>query len=501
MGERFNGTRTVNVQLLSYVTRRLIGGYKGEFSKRIAEELGVRITAKNSSVALIGIKGEEARIKAAESVIQKLDQKAGVIASNNGLNITSDVHKEHWDHLRVDMASFLAQASDGLARGISVTPDFMSSAADVAMPALTGPTNDNSAGKPAPAESLRSTAAASPVFGEAAAKTTAPATKIKKRIAFKSDEEFAPRNISQALTYTAALDTMPAEQDGGRAQFVNSYIYAGGPAGGGKTYAALQAAVDAYRTGLVDEIIIIRPPTTAGKDPGAMPGDKNKKSEPYLAGGIASNLEKITGLTMKELQDKKIVRAILPDWERGETYGTDKSPVFVVIDEPQNLTMQQAELLVTRLGEGSIMLWCGDIGGKQNDLKNQVPGLAHLIATQGAGKMSNAILSRATAFIQFTEEDSSARNKILPHVLKALSTPPDDYASLMGDFQLAGQNPKLAASIEAIRLYAVDILEKTATMTKRHYEKQIKKDYPRLYVAGPSNVTPITAAGRHTLSS
>ncbi len=176
------------------------------------------------------------------------------------------------------------------------------------------------------------------------------------------------------------MDTIPAEQEGGRRQFVNSYVYAGGPAGGGKTYSALKAAMDAYAQGLVDEVIIIRPPTTAGKDPGAMPGDKNKKGEPYLTGGIASNLEKITGMTMRDLQDKKVIRAILPDWERGETYGTKASPVFVYIDEPQNLTVQQAELLITRLAEGSIMVWGGDIGGKQNDLKNQLSGFVHQLS-------------------------------------------------------------------------------------------------------------------------
>lgn len=496
MGERFNGMGSKNLPLISYVTRRMVNGHKSEFIHRIAAELGVKVTAKQGDHPLMCVKGDTAKIEVVESLILALDQKAQIIADRNGLNTTGDVRREHWNHLRVDLDTLLAQAKDALVRGISVTPDFMTSAAAVALPAVKSPVNDN----PISTEALLSTAAATPAFDEASKEKAAsqPAPKIKKRVAFKNNAEFQPLNVSQALTYVAALDNVLAAEDGKRSrEFVNSYVYAGGPAGGGKTYTALKAAADAYQQGMVDEIIIIRPPTTAGKDPGAMPGDKKKKSEPYLTGGIATNLEKITGLTMGDLEQKKVVRGILPDWERGETYGTKESPVFVIIDEPQNLTVQQAELLVTRLGEGSIMLWCGDIGGKQNDLKNQVPGLAHLIATQGAGKMSNAVLSRATAFIQFTEQDSAARNKILPHVLKALSSPPDEYASLMGEFNLAGQNPRLAASIEAIRIYAVDILEKTAEMTRKHYEKQIKKDYAGLYAAAHSNVTPITAAGRH----
>ncbi len=498
MGERFNGMVSKNVPLISYVTRRMVTGHKNELTNRIAAELGVKLTAKQSGHALMSIKGDPAKIEVVESLILALDQKAQIIVDRNGLKTTGDVRREHWNHLRVDLDALLAQAQDALARGTSVTPDFMASA----LPVAKGPVNDN----PIPTEALLSTAVATPVFDEASKGKAAspPAPKIKKRVAFKNNAEFQPLNVSQALTYIAALDNVLAAEDGKRSkEFVNSYVYAGGPAGGGKTYTALKAAADAYQQGMVDEIIIIRPPTTAGKDPGAMPGDKKKKSEPYLTGGIASNLEKITGLTMGELEQKKVVRGILPDWERGETYGTKESPVFVIIDEPQNLTVQQAELLVTRLGEGSIMLWCGDIGGKQNDLKNQVPGLAHLIATQGAGKMNDAVLNRASAFIRFTEEDSAARNKILPHVLKALSSPPDAYASLMQTFQEAGQNPRLTASIEGIRLYAVDILEKTSIMTSKHYEKKIKREFPFLFglvlegtVVG-ANVTVLRPEGRH----
>ena len=271
----------------------------------------------------------------------------------------------------------------------------------------------------------------------------------------------------------------------------------GGPAGGGKTFTALRAGVDAYNAGMVDQILIIRPPTTAGKDPGAMPGNQHKKSAPYVAGGIASNLEKITGLSLEKLEAMKVVRGITPDWERGETYGTPESPVFVVIDEPQNLTIQQTELLATRLGKGSIMLWSGDIGGKQFDLKREVPGLAHLIATQGAAKMTNPQLDRATAFVLFTEEDSAARNPILPHVLKALNSPPEEYARLLKTFNDVGANAALTSAIENIRLYAVDIFDKAATTTRERYVNTMKTDFPALFAeTRASNVTPLKLAAR-----
>jgi PhoH-like protein len=498
MGELFEGMGSKNIPLISYVTRRMVTGYKNEFTNKIAAELGVRLTAKKNDVPLIGIKGEADKIELAEGIILGLDQKAKIIADRNGLKTTGDIHKEHWDHLRVDLNKFLEQARDALSRGITIIPDFMAVSA-----ILSEPTNDNVDPNRYSAQAIQHTIQAGTAF-EKVAKESEAAPKIKKRVQLKNNAEFEPYNLNQAITYMASLDTIPAEQEGGRRRFVNSYIYAGGPAGGGKTYSALKAGVDAYAQGLVDEIIIIRPPTTAGKDPGAMPGDKNKKGEPYLTGGIASNLEKITGMAMRELQDKKVIRPILPDWERGETYGTKSSPVFVYIDEPQNLTVQQAELLITRLAEGSIMVWGGDIGGKQTDLKNQLPGFVHLIATQGEGKIDDIVLNRATAFIQFTKADSKARNSILPHVLNALESPSEKYASLMKEYYEAGQNPRLTGLMEQMRLHAVEILGRTAEMTRKDYEKRVKKAFPFLYgqiiegqVLDDPKVRVLHPAGRH----
>lgn len=496
MGEHFTGTRKISLPVISFVTRKFVKGPNGEFVKLIGDELDVKINASITNYPHVTIKGASPNIQIAEGVIRELDQRAQIIADRSGLKITDDVRHEHWNHLQVDLKTLLAQAREKL------RPEKADLLATVAVvPPAHAPINDNPSPKK-DAEPNLSTAKAGPAFGEAAKPSQAP--KIKKRVAFKSDEAFTPYNANQALTYAASLDTVPAQDEGGRRQFVNSYVYAGGPAGGGKTYSALKAATDAYAQGLVDEIIIIRPPTTAGKDPGAMPGDKNKKGEPYLTGGIASNLEKITGMTMKDLQDKKVIRPILPDWERGETYGTKASPVFVYIDEPQNLTVQQAELIITRLAEGSIMVWGGDIGGKQNDLKNQLSGFVHLIATQGDGKINDVALDRASAFIQFTKADSRARNKILPHVLEALENPSDKYRDLMKEYNEAGQNPRLTGIMEHMRLHAVEILEQTAKMTAKHYEKQVKKAFPYLFGEGiegtvvkASNVTPITAGGRH----
>lgn len=492
MGEHFAGMRDHNLQIISYVTRKLISGHKNEFSRQIGHELGVRLVTKNSTVPLIGIKGDPISTKIAEGLIRELDQKAQIIADRNGLRTTGDIRPEHFDHLRVDLTNLLLQSREQLKRDIG-----QKAAVRQNDDQNEKSNNDNTTRDPRFFDPPSKPASANKTaFKDAAVQDTSAALKPKKHGTVKVIEaSFEPRNQSQALSYVAALDSVPGEA--GRPTFVNSYVYMGGPAGGGKTFTALRAGVDAYNAGMVDQILIIRPPTTAGKDPGAMPGNQHKKSAPYVAGGIASNLEKITGLTLEKLEAMKVVRGITPDWERGETYGTPESPVFVVIDEPQNLTIQQTELLATRLGKGSIMLWSGDIGGKQFDLKREVPGLAHLIATQGAAKMTNPLLDRATAFILFNEEDSAARNPILPHVLKALNSPPDDYARLLKTFNDVGANAALTSAIENIRQYAVSIFDKAAELTLEHYGKRMKTDFPALFAKElPSNVTPLKLAAR-----
>lgn len=60
-----------------------------------------------------------------------------------------------------------------------------------------------------------------------------------------------------------------------------------------------------------------------------------------------------------------------------------------------------------------------------------MPGLAHLIATQGQGTFKDPVLARHTAFVEFLPEDSAARNGILPHVAQALRNPPEDYSAFM----------------------------------------------------------------------
>ncbi|HEU4837853.1 MAG TPA: PhoH family protein, partial [Micavibrio sp.] len=450
------------IPVISFVTRKLISGHKGEFVNEISKALGVKIITKASQGTRVTIKGADpSRVEAAIQILRSLDQQAKIIADTQALTTTSSVGITAYAMVKAHLLSLMDTAVKSL-------PPL--SAAGVFLESEVPPEERGYMGKtvvvaPAAKRKNRSEPAAEP---EQEAQQGDGKWKPKPRaltIKFNSSS-FQPRNLSQALTYLASKD---AEI---------SYVYAAGPMGGGKTHTPLRAAFESYNESRVDEILVIRPGTSTGKDPGAMPGDPRRKQAPYLKGGIASNIEKmLVKLDMAALEKAKVLRAFTPDFERGETY----DHAFILVDEPQNLSMEQAELLIGRLGEGSVMVFAGDIGGKQNDLKGQVSGLVHLIATQASATKQDGVLKDGTAFIQFQHEDSAARNKILPHVSRALNEPPSAYADFMRAILEARKDSKIAKAIEGTREFAVSELEKASENTLLRYGKDIRANFPDLY--------------------
>lgn len=447
--------RDVHVPVLSFTTRRLIGGPKGKFSKMIGDTLGVKVNAmvnhgnfQQDNIPRVHISGGSSQnIELARKVVTQLDQKAGLIAKEHLLQGKKDITELHYGLIQTHLLSLLKNPEATLESASPSTAVETPEEKSVATSLADTPT--------------------SPSVGASADKAEAPTkTKARKILTIKfNDAVFTPRNLSQAITYIASKDPD------------NSYVFAAGPFGGGKTYTPLRAAFEGYNEGRFGEIILIRPSASTGKDPGAMPGNPRTKMDPYLKGGIGSNIEKMTTTNLKQLEDKKVIRAFTPDFERGETYDN----AFILVDEPQNLTVEQAELLIGRLGENSIMVFAGDIGGKQNDLNGKISGLAHLIATQGIATLTDKMLRDHSAYIQFQDGDSAARNKILPHVSAALNNPPSEYAALLQAFAEANPHPARAKAIEGVREYAVTQLERAAKGTLYRYERQIQEAFPGVY--------------------
>ena len=137
-----------------------------------------------------------------------------------------------------------------------------------------------------------------------------------------------------------------------------------GMAGSGKTLVATQVALDMLFTKQVEKIIITRP-TVSKEDIGFLPGDIREKMDPWLA-PIYHNLHMLYNQDkiQKELDNGNI--EIVPfAFMRGRTFLKS----FVIVDEAQNVTHNQMETVIGRLGKGSKMVICGDM--VQIDLKDK----------------------------------------------------------------------------------------------------------------------------------
>jgi phosphate starvation-inducible PhoH-like protein len=142
-----------------------------------------------------------------------------------------------------------------------------------------------------------------------------------------------------------------------------------GPAGTGKTYLAISAAVEALEGGRVGRIVLTRPAVEAGESLGFLPGDMHEKLAPYLRPLYDALNERIGGKRVRQLMSEGSIEIAPVAYMRGRTLNN----AFVVIDEAQNCTYGQIKMLLTRLGWHSTMVLTGD--PDQSDLLEGLSGL------------------------------------------------------------------------------------------------------------------------------
>jgi phosphate starvation-inducible PhoH-like protein len=145
-----------------------------------------------------------------------------------------------------------------------------------------------------------------------------------------------------------------------------------GPAGTGKTYLAVSAAVDALILGSVARIVLTRPAVEAGESLGYLPGDMNAKLAPYLRPLDDALNERLGGKRLKQLIGERAIEIAPIAYMRGRTLNN----AFIVIDEAQNCTYGQIKMLLTRLGANARMVVTGD--PDQSDLLDGLSGLAEI---------------------------------------------------------------------------------------------------------------------------
>ena len=142
-----------------------------------------------------------------------------------------------------------------------------------------------------------------------------------------------------------------------------------GPAGTGKTYLAIAAAVEALEAGAVSRIVLSRPAVEAGETLGFLPGDMREKLDPYLRPLWDALNDRLGAKRLRQNLDDGTIEIAPVAFMRGRTLNNS----FVLIDEAQNCTYGQIKMLLTRLGWHSTMVMTGD--PDQTDLLPELSGL------------------------------------------------------------------------------------------------------------------------------
>jgi phosphate starvation-inducible PhoH-like protein len=147
-----------------------------------------------------------------------------------------------------------------------------------------------------------------------------------------------------------------------------------GPAGTGKTFLAVAAAVDAYERQEVRRILLTRPAVEAGEKLGFLPGDLSQKVDPYLRPLYDALFEMMGFEKVEKLIERGVIEVAPLAYMRGRTL----NDAFIILDESQNTTVEQMKMFLTRIGFNSRTVVTGDI--TQIDLpRSQKSGLRHAI--------------------------------------------------------------------------------------------------------------------------
>jgi len=158
--------------------------------------------------------------------------------------------------------------------------------------------------------------------------------------------------VPRSLTQTAYM----------RALVSNDIIFALGPAGTGKTYLAVAQAVAQLITGSVKRLILSRPAVEAGERLGFLPGDMKDKVDPYLR----PLYDALYDCLPAEQVERRIASGEIEIAPIAFMRGRTLADAFVILDEAQNTTPMQMKMFLTRFGQNSRMVVCGD--PKQTDL-------------------------------------------------------------------------------------------------------------------------------------
>ncbi|CAL9992034.1 PhoH-like phosphate starvation-inducible [Vibrio phage K567] len=173
--------------------------------------------------------------------------------------------------------------------------------------------------------------------------------------------------------YAAAIHEEIKEDGSG------AFVFAIGSAGTGKTWLATTLGADMYSMFEYTQFIILKPTLSCGEELGYLPGTLEEKMEPWIQ-TVTQPLKDRLGADKFKCDWNKRIHAEPIQFVRGKTFDN----CFIIVDEAQNLTKTEIQTIMTRIGENTKMVFCGDL--KQDDHKmiyrtgqKEISGLAWMV--------------------------------------------------------------------------------------------------------------------------
>ena len=185
----------------------------------------------------------------------------------------------------------------------------------------------------------------------------------------------------------------------------NDIVVGIGPAGTGKTYLAVAAAVDALTRKRVRRIVLARPAVEAGENLGFLPGDMQAKVDPYLRPLYDALDEMMPFERIQKALEQRVIEIAPLAFMRGRTLGD----AFVILDEAQNATTMQMKMFLTRLGVNSKIVITGD--KTQVDLPNR--------ETSGLFQVERILPGIEGIAFHYFDETDVVRHRLVREIVRA----------------------------------------------------------------------------------
>jgi phosphate starvation-inducible PhoH-like protein len=204
--------------------------------------------------------------------------------------------------------------------------------------------------------------------------------------------QILPRNRNQEAYVLKLLD--PSKD----------IVFGVGPAGTGKTLLAVQVAVKLFKQGVIDKIIVTRPAVSADEDLGFLPGTLEQKMAPWTRPIFDVLRDYFSAREIEGMIEEQIIEIAPLAYMRGRTFKRS----FILADEMQNTTQNQMKMLLTRLGEGSMMAVTGDLAQADRLKDNGLLDFMKLLETSNVSYLD---------IVQFEQGDIE-RHKAVKEVLQ-----------------------------------------------------------------------------------